>query len=586
MPQCLRCQRHGLKCGGPRISTIFVYRNSEKYNEETNRAALNRGLRQHSRDESSDLDEHVRPADAILLPYVSNAMPSFLGIDKSLGWASHRTFYHSILDEFLPKPGTGVFSGDRVHTEPRLYSGIAMCIRALLSMLNSPIRVLDTAVLALLSSYHGWRRNNKHLIEYAKSCYTIALNNFRKELEITQNKAFTSEILLKRQQATLLSSIALQLFEDVSNVDYLSPAYLVHTDGCISILQLLGPNAFDRLNLQIALYGLRSMLVYVALDRRRKTLFAAPEWLYIPDLSYRKTSRDHLFDIAVQLPGLLEKIDAYAAAWPACSSCPAEAQEDNADLAQARLLLYDCAVLQACFDDWLSVLQASHTGSLYWANQEDSDWDPEEAYLLVDPECVPLFSGDFFHLRFASGQKASLLMHYWAFSLELLMGMREVHRLIASAQNGFARTEKPFLAAQVENRNNVNSETVLLEAQIKERAKLILQATAYVTTCFEGVTVSRGPLSVVTRNLQKLGLGVDDDSDAVSAFNAHERHMPYKLHSDMLSDLHSSNSQQHQVEHFTAKVRQSEVTAADIRVGECNNHVEARFLEYMDNTNL
>ena len=225
--------------------------------------------------------------------------------------------------------------------------------------------------------------------------------------------------------------------------------------------------------------------VSVALHRRQPTFLAEPDWITLPFRSFRKTRRELLHDLALQIPGLLHRTDQLVSGLVDLTDYRSDFQGPprikNKDFEPASLLMHYYTILHR-IEEWLNDWKASECGPLYWP----STLPMPSMIMEVDMECIPSFTVAAFQLRFLSGQKAGLLITYWAFLLELLTGMIDLQQNMPNIQDD-----------ALEEHLNTAQET----------ACLILQAVPYLSCCFEGTLVSKAPLRTAARyfGLQNVG---------------------------------------------------------------------------------
>ena len=108
---------------------------------------------------------------------------SVLASNFSLRNVSVAPVFDAVLDEFGENKKVGIFSGDRVPwtstREPRLYSSIAISIRALLKLSSRDRDPLNAGLFALLVLYLGRLKGDKEMIELSQQAYGYALSEVR-----------------------------------------------------------------------------------------------------------------------------------------------------------------------------------------------------------------------------------------------------------------------------------------------------------------------------------------------------------------------------------------------------------------------
>lgn len=121
----------------------------------------------------------------------------------------------------------------------------------------------------------------------------------------------------------------------------------------------------------------------------------------------RLRPRDHLTSLAFELPRILKAIDRIRQ--DVCSSSPTSETTCS--------LLEDIHHrLRANFESWLEEVKKSIGGNLFWPSSHTKIFGEQP----IDPECSPKHKSSLQQLVFANETTAGLLVHYWAFQLELI----------------------------------------------------------------------------------------------------------------------------------------------------------------------
>jgi hypothetical protein len=180
-------------------------------------------------------------------------------------------------------------------------------------------------------------------------------------------------------------------------------------------------------------------------------------------------AQEELEGLAIQIPSLLERIDAL-------SGAPTPATRDLECLRQDYL-----DVLQS-FDAWLQRHNEVQPERTYWSVDGDSDDPPPTA--VFDWYCQPSFPNQTYRLRFRDGATAGRFARYWSFRLELLDGMAKLYRLVPLRSGAWLP-------------HNGNAEELTMETD--QLARMTLEAINYLQSCLEGVVAAYGPWGIVKR---------------------------------------------------------------------------------------
>lgn len=388
--------------------------------------------------------------------------------------ASHDNLYQSLLNEFEPK-NQGIFSGDRIQgTGVKHYSNVAICIRSLLPLSLMGIPTLDHSLLGLLSLYYGNLHGDSGLEELAYSSYTAALGQYSRLLSRFLHK--DTEIPVQACQAFIYISISMQIFEYLRGAATQGTEKQPHIGGVLEALRCCGPQALGRSSgLQMAFRGVRGVAIFDAIEQRKKSFLAEPDWLSVPQ-RLNKSMRDRLNDIGVHIPGLLECSDLLFAAQNA---------QVSQHLESAMSLLARITLLRHELHGWLSIFQSTTTEPLYWSRSTPIT----QSAASHDTECVPKYSNHFHQNSFPSGPVAGLLVQYWSFSLQLSMAAIELQLNLLSHDDQVAQG--------VFDRETLHHDVEKDQILADKTAQLILEAEPFLSSCFEGLVCLQSPLRIV-----------------------------------------------------------------------------------------
>ena len=167
-------------CSGPVSLPIYVHRTADNLKTQSHRNALGVAMRRRpTRKGRLTPDRHVMVGPSSALRRVLHeAGVSVLKTNVPLGCKPTQLFYATILEVFQPRPETGVFSADRICCGERIYSDVALCIRALLPLAFTGQKNLDTTIFSLLTMYMGRLTGNTEMKDLACSAYTSAVADF------------------------------------------------------------------------------------------------------------------------------------------------------------------------------------------------------------------------------------------------------------------------------------------------------------------------------------------------------------------------------------------------------------------------
>ena len=383
--------------------------------------------------------------------------------------APNALIYSSVLGQFHAERGSAIFSGDRMLLAPRIYSSMALTIRALLQFAKGNARVVDASVFSLLLMYLGRLRIDPGLIRTARMTYVSALEIFRSQIARWEARPAPNGSAAVRE-ALLSAAIALQMFEILDGVQPTSHGFLTHFRGTLSLMRSFDSSAPASSQSQELMNGFKTIAVYVGITEMQPRLTTEIAELLHPFTGKSKHPRDRLMDLGLDMLSLM----------PLTSQVVSAVQHD---INLARSLLQRLISMQQSFDEWFASLKLNSYGALYWTR-----WSPIVAEPTTDAECLPKHMSNLHQLCFPCGPIAGLLVHYWVLRLELVMKV--------------ARIRSRIIRVGGEEGLMVEDAQKCLEAELataEEYGQLILEATPYLSSCFEGVICLQSPLAVVER---------------------------------------------------------------------------------------
>ncbi|KIW77736.1 hypothetical protein Z517_07569 [Fonsecaea pedrosoi CBS 271.37] len=500
-----RCVAGGIKCSGVNNARIYVHRNAQNMRTLSHRGALRVLMQRRNAHSQSNLAPETQTVTAATPPtalealqqLVQNSQVALLTGGTSLTTKPVELFYSSILDAFQPREHVGVFSGDRVpqSTTEGDCSSVAVCIRSLLPLAQQSARhIMDKSIFSLLTMYLSLLVKDPKLTEMARAAYTSVVREFRLFIGSRFQRGL-SHGQTSHYQLFLALSTALQLFEYVNDLGEMRSGFLAHHEGMLQLLQISGPEVYQSPYLLQSFSGLRGIIIFVALQRRRPIFLSEPTWIYTPFFYRPKTRREILHDLALRLPELLHRTDELIpllVQTPRDSNGRGDSFRELTNVTQK--LVADFTQLKADLEAWFQTFkQSCSPAPIYWT----TDTVLDSAHSYTDPICVPDLQDPKYQLRFQDGQKAGVLICYWSFMLELLMSLIDVQAAVLSTipgKNGEDMTMDPVC-------ENLD----IHRAAADDCAFLILQSMPYLLCCLEGVFVTQSPLSLVQRYFARRG---------------------------------------------------------------------------------
>ncbi|KAJ9608704.1 hypothetical protein H2200_006475 [Cladophialophora chaetospira] len=194
-----------------------------------------------------------------------------------------------------------------------------------------------------------------------------------------------------------------------------------------------------------------------------------------------------------EIPALLAETDDLLSSIESASEAASlNPNPDSADLLShlnaAETLIDKFAKITLDLDQWLRDFEDWYNPApLYW----ETDDVLNNAYALVDAQCIPKHDGPKHILRFRDGQKAGALICYWAIRLEILMSLIDMKTAVSTL---LAPTQATAMRA-ITICQNLDAD----KAAADTMASLMLQSLPYLECCLEGVFVAQLPMRIVHR---------------------------------------------------------------------------------------
>lgn len=217
------------------------------------------------------------------------------------------------------------------------------------------------------------------------------------------------------------------------------------------------------------------------LFRRRQAPSIASPWLTPASPNDPHDTLKGLYNLAVQIPELLSRIDKL------CSS---------SSLEPSRLLdiLQGFEKLDVAFGSWVQTYLSGRTIPAY-RRSDDGTQASKSFKVFIDPMCQP-DKPDARDLEFSDQSASGILARYWSLRLELLVGMHDVLQLLHISHD-------PDLQIMSETRIQY------VDAEARTTAWMASQAIDHVSTCLEGRVAAQGPLDIVTRYYERFAEPAD-----------------------------------------------------------------------------
>jgi hypothetical protein len=189
---------------------------------------------------------------------------------------------------------------------------------------------LQEAFSALSISRVGQGHKDVRLVHESTKMYGKAL----KELQLALHdptRAFSDQILM--------ACMLLGLYEVFEGPAFDSQTWMAHTSGAAQLVQHRGPRRHQHWEAHHPFLASRIPTVYAAIQQRRATYLATPEWLTVPWEFQHRTYFDRMVDLSTHVPGILERFDIL--------------RDSSADTSlQLFQLLAECKDLQTKMNKW------------------------------------------------------------------------------------------------------------------------------------------------------------------------------------------------------------------------------------------
>lgn len=221
--------------------------------------------------------------------------------------------------------------------------------------------------------------------------------------------------------------------------------------------------------------------------RRQPCFLAEADWAHMPFLGRCKTPRDHLNDIAVQIPALLHRVDNVMCQ---LEKTPSIAQPEKVGhaLPAAQTLLKELAEMDERIQAWYADVEA----------EQETSRSMVALTISRSPNVTPLPNGSTLPFRFPSIPAAGMYTHAWSHRLELKMCSIVLRRVALGKA----------LLLPGESSVDIVRLLVANEKSAEELAASALEASSWPAGTLEGLMALQFPLKTLDRyfNQQDLRL--------------------------------------------------------------------------------
>ena len=212
-PHCLRCRQNNVLCSGPREYPTFVHARIDGTTLQGQRQTLVDTIRDNrsQNKNSHQLLRAVKQQNGRFFDAMrKNEWDSLLAPNFWLPDVPFAPVFIAVLDEFKEDKDVGIFTVDRTplqsKRECRLYSAIALSIRALLKLATPAGHDLNVAIFALLILYLGRLKGDDGMLQLSRRAYGSTLAQMRttiSKLPDVEGTAASISILVACQAMSL-----------------------------------------------------------------------------------------------------------------------------------------------------------------------------------------------------------------------------------------------------------------------------------------------------------------------------------------------------------------------------------------------
>jgi hypothetical protein len=289
VPFCRRCPKEGYTCEGYAKRIQFV-RHEAPPPGASGRLLIIRNAPLHPYRKSVS---HGENSESLTFPFNNQQTKLAQGAAESALFSSFWDLY-TPAEQFQPY----MYAPCQSHSTRHWAESVLT--------LSKDNRVLRNALRAISLSFLGIRDGSDVMSHEGAQAYGQAL--------VQMNAMLRRQEVTAKSETVLSTSLLLALYEQFSCFSFSNPSskamgWIAHTEGITSLLQVCGPEAYTAVESLQLLRLFRPSQLQFSLAFHKASPLASDEWCSIPWRLSPKTEKDLLYDILLQIPGALEKLD-------------------------------------------------------------------------------------------------------------------------------------------------------------------------------------------------------------------------------------------------------------------------------------
>ncbi|KAI9744123.1 MAG: hypothetical protein M1818_002275 [Claussenomyces sp. TS43310] len=386
------------KNSGYQRETIFVV--DEKTGENVSASAQDSHIKIYRRprtsfrlikDRSRIAKDLAQRGSRQKIPFPSNALLPINEVHHNL--AFRQQFLGQFLSTYVPDSNSAALGGP-LHgtTWLVLIPGLAELTKA-----------LDSSLLSISIARLSRMKGDQQLLLDSLKFYGQGLRDLQQALQ---------DPALMYREETLAACMALSMYEVVECSTESRIGWASHSDGCARLIRLRGAAAHASGLAHQVFLSFRTQGIIKAIQDRRSTYLADPEWTTQVWKEIPKTPLDQLLDIMAGLPSVLELAD--------------QIQGRKARIPLLLQVINSCWNLDVIFQNFDEQFRNKFSSPLY---RPEFSTLPNDA---DDTEFGKVFPIAF---RFVDLQTAHICMLYWTSLIILWSNLGDMYRLIDSMQS-------------------------------------------------------------------------------------------------------------------------------------------------------
>ncbi|KAE9363245.1 hypothetical protein N431DRAFT_433394 [Stipitochalara longipes BDJ] len=338
---------------------------------------------------------------------------------------------------------------------------------------------LEATILAICTAKLGRVHNDPALVHESLKFYVQGLWELQKAL-------YSPELMYKDETAA--SCMALIAYEVMECPDKTIKAWVKHVNGCATLFQARGPEAYSSEFGHELFLAFRQMEIQQALSEKRKTFLSDPEWNELPWKGFAKSVPHRLLDLQAEMTVVL-------ATGNELLSTQQGIENPLSLLPQILALVADAWKLDTRLNAFYKRLARSTSRPIYWARLSNGFNQSITAEGVNGEDGAVVFPVAY---QFESLDMARTCTVYWASLAILWSGMKFVYSLLSPVASFLPLLAPGSSLPPLEHR----SDTTYL-------AKNICQSIEYIET----QSPASGPMLVVF----PLKVAIETMADSVAA---------------------------------------------------------------------